>query len=170
MPIRQRADAVEWLHAQRHEELRVPRCYFSGRGERRTPTSSSEENSGDLRFPSFPGDDDAADEELFSVAGVGSAVSFHGSKPFNLDVWRSIKKYRKLYFLSSLNVLQVELGMCMFDVSFDAIFLFSFVLHCSTFQGSCLRTRLSSAHTALCVSMRGRSFHLNGKILVHSIL
>ncbi|RWW41836.1 hypothetical protein BHE74_00052669 [Ensete ventricosum] len=37
--------------------------------------------------------DDGDEQELVSVAGVGSAVFFQGSYPFALQDWQSIKRY-----------------------------------------------------------------------------
>ncbi|RZS19519.1 hypothetical protein BHM03_00051910 [Ensete ventricosum] len=37
--------------------------------------------------------DDGDEQELVSVAGVGSAVFFRGSYPFALQDWQSIKRY-----------------------------------------------------------------------------
>ncbi|XP_072977954.1 isochorismate synthase 2, chloroplastic-like [Typha angustifolia] len=76
VPIRQRADAIEWLQAQRP----LPRCFFSGRAQRADAAMS------------FPGNG-AVTKRLVSVAGVGSAVFFRGSDPFALEDWRSIKRF-----------------------------------------------------------------------------
>ncbi|XP_073107065.1 isochorismate synthase 2, chloroplastic isoform X2 [Elaeis guineensis] len=83
VPIRQRADAIVWLHAQHP----LPRCYFSARSHPSLSVPLSLRDGNGRRFLS------SEDEDVVSVAGVGSAVFFHGSDPFSLDDWRCIKRF-----------------------------------------------------------------------------
>ncbi|KAG1346301.1 putative Isochorismate synthase 2, chloroplastic [Cocos nucifera] len=83
VPIRQRADAIVWLHAQHP----LPRCYFSARSHPSVSLPLSLGNGNGGRFPS------SEDEDVVSVAGVGSTVFFQGSDPFSLDDWRCIKRF-----------------------------------------------------------------------------
>ncbi|KAL6846319.1 hypothetical protein ACP4OV_023767 [Aristida adscensionis] len=84
VPIRQRGDAVEWLHAQ----SALPRCFFSARAPLpETPAlagaGASNGNGGGLN---------GRWQQPVSVAGVGSAVFFRGTEPFSLADWRAIKR------------------------------------------------------------------------------
>jgi menaquinone-specific isochorismate synthase len=87
VPIRQRGDAIEWLHAQRQSSL--PRCFFSARAPLPdTPTpalAAADSNNGN-------GCHKEQWEQPVSVAGVGSAVFFRGTDPFSLRDWRAIKR------------------------------------------------------------------------------
>ncbi|CAL0324440.1 unnamed protein product [Lupinus luteus] len=65
VPIEEKVEAIDWLHSQNH--LLLPRCFFSGR----------EQN----------------EDNLVSVAGVGSAVFFCHSHPFSYWDWRSIRRF-----------------------------------------------------------------------------
>ncbi|KAG8049607.1 hypothetical protein GUJ93_ZPchr0009g1582 [Zizania palustris] len=89
VPIRQRGDAVEWLHAQSS----LPRCFFSARAPLpECPplairgSSSSSNGNGDGGFGEKW-------QQPVSVAGVGSAVFFRGTEPFSLRDWRAIKRF-----------------------------------------------------------------------------
>lgn len=80
VPIRQRVDAVEWLHAQ----TALPRCFFSARAPLPdTPALAGGNGNGALS---------GRWKEPVSVAGVGSAVFFRGTDPFSLADWRAIKR------------------------------------------------------------------------------
>lgn len=94
VPIRQRVDAIEWLHAQ----SALPRCFFSARAPLpETPALAAGSSNGN-------GNGNGGLSEHYqqpvSIAGVGSAVSFRGTEPFSLADWRAIKRY--LHF-SKLN-------------------------------------------------------------------
>jgi menaquinone-specific isochorismate synthase len=82
VPIRQRVDAIEWLHAQGA----LPRCFFSARAPLpETPAlavGSGNGNGGLSEHRQGP----------VSIAGVGSAVFFRGTEPFSLADWRAIKR------------------------------------------------------------------------------
>ncbi|XP_019464665.1 PREDICTED: isochorismate synthase 2, chloroplastic isoform X2 [Lupinus angustifolius] len=65
VPIDEKVEAIDWLHSQNH--LLLPRCFFSGREQ--------------------------DEDNLVSVAGVGSAVFFCHSHPFSYWDWRSIRRY-----------------------------------------------------------------------------
>ncbi|XP_078170032.1 isochorismate synthase 2 [Carex rostrata] len=102
VPIRERGDAIEWLHAQKHESL-FPRCFFSARSGTSTidfPISAS--SITDLDPSNNP----------VSVAGIGSAVFFRGSDPFSSHHWTSIKR-----FLSRESPLIRAYGAIRFDAS-----------------------------------------------------
>ncbi|XP_059645209.1 isochorismate synthase, chloroplastic isoform X2 [Cornus florida] len=77
VPIQERIEAIDWLHAQ--DQL-LPRCFFSGR----TRT---------LGLQPHPFIDSDNTQNLIGVAGVGSAVFFRHFRPFSLDDWRSIKRF-----------------------------------------------------------------------------
>ncbi|GLU12322.1 hypothetical protein SLE2022_290100 [Rubroshorea leprosula] len=99
IPIRERIEAIDWLHSQHHL---LPRCFFSGRrrsGGSDLPTDITNGNG-----HSLPG------HTLVSVAGVGSAVFFRHLHPFSYDDWRSIKR-----FLSSKCPLIRAYGAIRFD-------------------------------------------------------
>ncbi|KAJ3683359.1 hypothetical protein LUZ60_013586 [Juncus effusus] len=77
VPIKERGDAIEWLHAQ----TTLPRCFFSSRSPSvHSPTINGGSNG------------HVSSRKLLSVAGVGSAVFFTGSDPFSIHDWRSIKR------------------------------------------------------------------------------
>ncbi|CAL9751119.1 unnamed protein product [Musa acuminata subsp. burmannicoides] len=75
VPIRQRADALEWLQAQSQHQV-LPRCFFSSRGQSLDLTSLSLVGNGGGLASTAKADGD--EQELVSVAGVGSAVFFKG--------------------------------------------------------------------------------------------
>ncbi|PAN12067.1 hypothetical protein GQ55_2G232000 [Panicum hallii var. hallii] len=103
VPIRQRVDAVEWLHAQ----SALPRCFFSARAPLPdAPALAGGNGNGGL------GD---RWKEPVSVAGVGSAVFFRGTEPFSLADWRAIKR-----FLSRDCPLIRAYGAIRFDATSDA--------------------------------------------------
>ncbi|WVZ64717.1 hypothetical protein U9M48_014196 [Paspalum notatum var. saurae] len=104
VPIRQRVDAIEWLHAQ----AALPRCFFSARAP--LPDTPA--------LPGSNGNGVASDhhrQQPVSVAGVGSAVFFRGTEPFSLADWRAIKR-----FLSSDCPLIRAYGAIRFDATSDA--------------------------------------------------
>ncbi|KAL6599306.1 hypothetical protein ACP70R_045800 [Stipagrostis hirtigluma subsp. patula] len=107
VPIRQRGDAIEWLHAQ----SALPRCFFSARSPLpEMPTlvgrSSGSNGNGGLNDHW---------QQPVSVAGVGSAVFFRGTDPFSLADWRAIKR-----FLSRDCPLIRAYGAIRFDATSDA--------------------------------------------------
>ncbi|CAN6182061.1 unnamed protein product [Urochloa humidicola] len=83
VPVRQRMDAVEWLHAQ----SALPRCFFSARAP--LPDAPALAAGGSY------GNGGLSDQwkKPVSVAGVGSAVFFRGTEPFSLADWRAIKRF-----------------------------------------------------------------------------
>ncbi|CAN6217418.1 unnamed protein product [Urochloa humidicola] len=83
VPVRQRVDAVQWLHAQ----SALPRCFFSARAPLPyAPALAVAAGSN--------GNGGLSDQwkQPVSVAGVGSAVFFRGTEPFSLADWRAIKR------------------------------------------------------------------------------
>ncbi|GAB2265387.1 hypothetical protein Dimus_000447 [Dionaea muscipula] len=110
VPIEQRIEAIEWLHAQ--NQL-LPRFYFSGRrniagGDSellfidRTNVNGSRTSNGSIG------------RDIVSVAGVGAAVYFQNFRPFSFDDWRSIKR-----FLSKSCPLIRAYGAIRFDARAD---------------------------------------------------
>lgn len=82
VPIQQKIEAIDWLHAQ--QEL-LPRCFFSSR---------SQSSSFDPFIDSVNGDGNGLeDHDLVRVAGIGAAVFFRHIHPFSLDDWKSIKRF-----------------------------------------------------------------------------
>ena len=81
VPIQQKIEAIDWLHAQHY--LLLPRCFFSGRT--RTGNSDIFNGNGHNSTPKS--------HNLVSVAGVGSAVFFRHINPFSYSDWKSIKRY-----------------------------------------------------------------------------
>ncbi|KAL4559233.1 hypothetical protein LXL04_031368 [Taraxacum kok-saghyz] len=82
VPIDQQMEAIDWLRGQQQFQ-HLPRCFFSGRRQRRINGSPSPSNSlfdYDTLSP-------------LSVAGLGSAVFFRHFTPFSLHHWRSIKRF-----------------------------------------------------------------------------
>ena len=77
-------EAVDWLHAQTHL---LPRCFFSGRSHGHSST--------DLLIHSANGNGNGRllNQNLASVAGVGSAVLFRHSRPFSYNDWKCIKRF-----------------------------------------------------------------------------
>ncbi|KAE9610991.1 hypothetical protein Lal_00033585 [Lupinus albus] len=65
VPIEEKVEAIDWLHSQNN--VLLPRCFFSGREQE--------------------------EDNLVSVAGVGSAVFFCHSHPFSYWDWRSIRRF-----------------------------------------------------------------------------
>ncbi|KAK3133165.1 hypothetical protein QOZ80_6AG0533210 [Eleusine coracana subsp. coracana] len=104
VPIRQRVDAIEWLHAQGA----LPRCFFSARAPLTDAPAALDlvNGNGGLseRF-----------QQPVSIAGVGSAVFFRGTEPFSLADWRAIKR-----FLSKDCPLIRAYGAIRFDATSDA--------------------------------------------------
>lgn len=88
VPVRQRGDAVEWLHAQ--GDLRA-RCFFSARAAAPLPEwPALAIGSGNGSGGGVGGGEQR--QRPVSVAGVGSAVFFRGTEPFSLRDWRAIKR------------------------------------------------------------------------------
>ncbi|KAL5544401.1 hypothetical protein UlMin_008185 [Ulmus minor] len=86
VPVEQKIDAIDWLHSQ---DEATPRCFFSGR---------SEIEDGDLLLQSTNGNGNgnghsSEEDNLVSVAGVGSAVFFTDLNPFSYSDWKSIKRF-----------------------------------------------------------------------------
>ncbi|KAM7275608.1 hypothetical protein ACFE04_017474 [Oxalis oulophora] len=77
VPIHQRIEAIDWLHAQ--DQLPLPRCFFSGRRNR-----FNNSNNANSSLPHH---------NLVSVAGIGSAVFFRHFHPFSYNDWKSIKRF-----------------------------------------------------------------------------
>nr|CAB3453213.1 unnamed protein product [Digitaria exilis] len=89
VPIRQRVDAVEWLHAQ--TTALMPRCFFSARAPLPdTPAALTLAGVGSNGNGGLLSDQW---KQPVSVAGVGSAVFFRGTEPFSLADWRAIKRF-----------------------------------------------------------------------------
>ncbi|KAJ9140422.1 hypothetical protein P3X46_031072 [Hevea brasiliensis] len=82
VPIQQRIEAIDWLHAQ-HQLL--PRCFFSCRSRRK--------DDGHLFTDFTNGNGHAHVHNLVSVAGVGSAVLFRHIHQFSYSDWKSIKRF-----------------------------------------------------------------------------
>ncbi|KAG8638877.1 isochorismate synthase 2, chloroplastic isoform X2 [Manihot esculenta] len=82
VPIQQRIEAIDWLHAQ-HQLL--PRCFFSSKSRRKDD---------DPLFTDFTnGNGHAHALNLVSVAGIGSAVTFRHIHQFSYSDWKSIKRF-----------------------------------------------------------------------------
>ncbi|XVE56990.1 hypothetical protein DITRI_Ditri04bG0055700 [Diplodiscus trichospermus] len=101
VPIQQQIEAIEWLHAQ---DQILPRCFFSGRRSRPSASNLLIDMSNGNGRSSF------GQQNLVSVAGVGSAVFFRQLHPFSYEHWRSIKR-----FLSSKCPLIRAYGAIRFD-------------------------------------------------------
>lgn len=131
MPVEDQIEALDWLHSQDQNVL--PRCYFSGRSRVTISDFSSTDitnvnGNGNLQHISTSADDN----ELVSVAGVGSAVLFRSPNPFSFDDWLSIKRYciqffalrtipllglfNFLHFLKLLSCLSLE-GLVVYRIS-----------------------------------------------------
>ncbi|XP_052167018.1 isochorismate synthase 1, chloroplastic-like isoform X1 [Oryza glaberrima] len=90
VPVRQRGDAVEWLHAQ-GDHLRA-RCFFSARAAAPLPEwPALAIGNGNGSGGGVGGGEQR--QRPVSVAGVGSAVFFRGTEPFSLRDWRAIKRF-----------------------------------------------------------------------------
>nr|CAB3456891.1 unnamed protein product [Digitaria exilis] len=89
VPIRQRVDAVEWLHAQ--TTALMPRCFFSARAP--LPHTPAELTLAGVGSNGNGGLLSDQWKQPVSVAGVGSAVFFRGTEPFSLADWRAIKRF-----------------------------------------------------------------------------
>ncbi|CAN1262481.1 Isochorismate synthase 2, chloroplastic [Linum perenne] len=87
VPIEEKIEAIDWLHAQNHL---LPRCFFSGRSRH---GNSSTELVIDSANGNGNGHHTTLDQNIISVAGVGSAVLFRHSHPFSYKDWRSIKRF-----------------------------------------------------------------------------
>ncbi|NP_001390677.1 isochorismate synthase 1, chloroplastic [Oryza sativa Japonica Group] len=92
VPVRQRGDAVEWLHAQ--GDLRA-RCFFSARAAAPLPEcpALAIASAGNGNGNGAGGVGGEQRQRPVSVAGVGSAVFFRGTEPFSLRDWRAIKRF-----------------------------------------------------------------------------
>ncbi|XP_021285532.1 isochorismate synthase 2, chloroplastic-like [Herrania umbratica] len=86
VPIQQRIEAIEWLHAQSQI---LPRCFFSGRRSRANGANLLVDMANGNGHISFG-------QNLLGVAGVGSAVFFRQLHPFSYDDWRSITRFLSL--------------------------------------------------------------------------
>ncbi|KAJ0842382.1 putative isochorismate synthase [Helianthus annuus] len=82
VPIEQQIEAIDWLHGQQHFQ-HLPRCFFSGRSQRKINGFPSNSGSSLITRNSSP----------VSTAGLGSAVFFRHVSPFSLHDWRSIKRF-----------------------------------------------------------------------------
>ncbi|KAJ0705368.1 putative isochorismate synthase [Helianthus annuus] len=82
VPIEQQIEAIDWLHGQQHFQ-HLPRCFFSGRSQRKINGFPSNSVSSLITRNSSP----------VSTAGLGSAVFFRHVSPFSLHDWRSIKRF-----------------------------------------------------------------------------
>ncbi|KAM3703679.1 hypothetical protein ACB098_04G113200 [Castanea mollissima] len=83
VPIQQKIEAIDWLHAQHYHLL--PRCFFSGRTRTGIGNSDIFNGNGHNSTPKT--------HNLVSVAGVGSAVFFRHINPFSYSDWKSIKRF-----------------------------------------------------------------------------
>ncbi|ONK59362.1 uncharacterized protein A4U43_C08F5660 [Asparagus officinalis] len=101
VPVRQRADAIDWLQAQEN----LPLCYFSGRDQKMNLNGLA--GNGSFSYST-------KDHKLISVAGVGSAVFFQRFDQFALQDWRCIKR-----FLSKGSPLIRAYGGIRFDAKTD---------------------------------------------------
>ncbi|CAF2064837.1 unnamed protein product [Brassica napus] len=101
VPIDQQIGAIDWLQSQ--NEIH-PRCFFSRRSDVGRPDLLLDlaSDNGNGRGSS--------DNDLVSVAGIGSAVFFRDLDPFSHDDWRSIRR-----FLSSSSPLIRAYGGMRFD-------------------------------------------------------
>ncbi|KAI3736730.1 hypothetical protein L2E82_26714 [Cichorium intybus] len=86
VPIEQQIEAIDWLRGQQQFQ-HLPRCFFSGRRQRRINGYPPHSNS------LFDYDTINRDSSPLSVAGLGSAVFFRHFSPFSLHDWRSIKRF-----------------------------------------------------------------------------
>ncbi|KAL7098712.1 hypothetical protein ACP275_09G035100 [Erythranthe tilingii] len=86
VPIQEQVEALDWLRSQ--SDTLLPRCYFSGRDSGDTALIQNRNGDG---HASSNGHD--SQQNLLSVAGLGSAVSFRHLHPFSLDDWHSIKRF-----------------------------------------------------------------------------
>ncbi|KAJ0661744.1 putative isochorismate synthase [Helianthus annuus] len=82
VPIEQQIEAIDWLHGQQHFQ-HLPRCFFSGRSQRKINGFPSNSVSSLITRNSSP----------VSTAGLGSAVFFRHVSPFSLHDWRSVKRF-----------------------------------------------------------------------------
>ncbi|KAL3528335.1 hypothetical protein ACH5RR_007657 [Cinchona calisaya] len=89
VPIQQQIEALDWLHSQDRSH-QLPRCYFSGRN-RVTFSDLSRSIDGSAFNPYTS--TSVEDNDLLSVAGVGSAVLFRSLHPFSFHDWLSIKRF-----------------------------------------------------------------------------
>ncbi|KAI3793137.1 hypothetical protein L1987_35751 [Smallanthus sonchifolius] len=86
VPIEQQIEAIDWLHGQQHFQ-HLPRCFFSGRSQRRINGFPSHSVS------SLITGKEISDSSPVSIAGLGSAVFFRHVSPFSFHDWRSIKRF-----------------------------------------------------------------------------
>ncbi|KAJ4749179.1 Isochorismate synthase [Rhynchospora pubera] len=95
VPIKERGDAIEWLHAQSQSLSTVlfPRCFFSSRSAINTNLYPSVMNGHRPPYPNPNPNLNTNPHSPVSVAGVGSAVFFRGSDPFSVHHWTSIKRF-----------------------------------------------------------------------------
>lgn len=88
VPIKEKIEALAWLHAQNHLPLLIPRCFFSGRSLDSDPSSIAHSSNANSIISSS-----AEKHRVVSVAGVGSAVFFRHLHPFSFNDWLAIKRY-----------------------------------------------------------------------------
>ncbi|KAK3024004.1 hypothetical protein RJ639_045024 [Escallonia herrerae] len=92
VPIQQQVEAIDWLRAQQQHHP-LPRCFFSGRRENRLGRGQ------DFLVDAINGstatnhNGSSAENNVVSVAGLGSAVFFRQFRPFSFDDWRSIRRF-----------------------------------------------------------------------------
>ncbi|XP_027123778.1 isochorismate synthase, chloroplastic-like [Coffea arabica] len=89
VPILEQIEALDWLHSQ-DQSLHLPRCFFSGRN-RITISDLSQSINGNAFNPRTS--TSVEDNDVVSVAGVGSAVLFRSLHPFSYHDWLSIKRF-----------------------------------------------------------------------------
>ncbi|KAK3035672.1 hypothetical protein RJ639_032544 [Escallonia herrerae] len=93
VPIQQQVEAIDWLRAQQQQHHPLPRCFFSGRRENRLGRGQ------DFLVDAINGctvtnhNGSSAENNVVSVAGLGSAVFFRQVRPFSFDDWRSIRRF-----------------------------------------------------------------------------
>ncbi|XP_031105912.1 isochorismate synthase, chloroplastic isoform X2 [Ipomoea triloba] len=88
VPIKEKIEALAWLHAQNHLPLLIPRCFFSGRSLDSDPSSIAHSSNANSIISSS-----AEKHRVVSVAGVGSAVFFRHLHPFSFNDWLAIKRF-----------------------------------------------------------------------------
>ncbi|CAH9144087.1 unnamed protein product [Cuscuta epithymum] len=94
VPIKEKIEALAWLHAQNHLPL-LPRCYFSSRSRilDTDPSSIKHLIASHPVLSSSSSSSSSQKHRVVSVAGLGSAVFFRDLRPFSFDDWLSIKRF-----------------------------------------------------------------------------
>ncbi|CAN0901610.1 Isochorismate synthase, chloroplastic [Linum grandiflorum] len=91
VPIEEKIEAIDWLHAQNHL---LPRCFFSGRSRHGHSSTELLIHSANANANgNGNGNGRPLNQNLVSVAGIGSAVLFRHSHPFSYNDWKSIKRF-----------------------------------------------------------------------------